>query len=61
MASSTDRANAQKSWPDAEKTCRNLCMDLVSLESPGETEFVASMIPSGERFRDFILKVSEIF
>jgi hypothetical protein len=52
MASSTDRANAQKSWPEAEKTCRSLCMDLVSLELPGETEFIASLISSGERFRD---------
>ena len=46
----SDRANAQKSWVEAEKVCRKLCMELVSLDTPGETEFIASMIPQRKRF-----------
>ena len=48
----SDPANAQKSWSEAEKQCRTQCMELVSLDSPGETEFVAAMIPRG-KFREF--------
>jgi hypothetical protein len=59
----SDRSNAQKSWVDAERVCRQLCMELVSLDTPGETEFVASMIPKGEleRFIERWLKCSESF
>ena len=44
----SERPNAQKSWIDAEKTCRSLCMELVSLDTPGETDFIASIVQSGE-------------
>ena len=44
----SDAANAQKNWVDAGTFCRSLCMDLVALDSPGETDFVSSLIQPGD-------------
>jgi len=33
-------------------------MELVSLDSPGETEFIATMIPKRKRFREFFLRIA---
>ena len=47
----SDAANAQKNWVDAGTFCRSLCMDLVALDSAGETDFVSSLIQPGDLLR----------
>ena len=44
----TRTANLELSWPEAREFCRSRCMELVSLETKDENDFIKEHIKKGK-------------